>query len=90
VAYVELDYITGSFWHNNTYREMWGGFALIKIDPFNTKPLVYMASQEHLFQRAYWSSLHLIKDPFHFLVPLKQAIFRRLGIKQRIDIYDEF
>lgn len=90
VAYVELDYITGSFWHNNTYREMWGGFAMIKIDPFNTKPLVYMASQEHLFQRAYWSSLHLIKDPFHFLVPLKQAIFRRLGIKQRIDIYDEF
>lgn len=90
VSYVELDYITGSFWHNNTYREMWGGFALIKIDPYNTKPLTYMASQERLFKRAYWSSLHIIKDPFHFLVPIKQAIFRKLGIKQRIDIYEEF
>lgn len=90
VSYVELDYITGSFWHNNTYREMWGGFAMIKIDPSNTKPLEYMASQEHLFQRAYWSSLHLIKDPFHFLVPLKQKLFRKLGLKQRIDIYEEF
>ncbi|MGI9138403.1 MAG: class I SAM-dependent methyltransferase [Sediminibacterium sp.] len=89
VSYVELDYITGSFWHNNTYREMWGGFALIKIDPQNTEPLTFMASQEHLFRRAYWSSLHIIKDRFHFLVPLKQALFRKLKIKQRIDIYEK-
>jgi len=90
VSYVELDYITGSFWHNNTYREMWGGFAMIKIDPLNKMPLRFMASQENLFRRAYWSSIHIIKDPFHFLVPIKQAIFRKLGIKQRIDIYNEF
>ena len=52
VSYVELDFITGSFWHNNTYREMWGGFAMIQIDPFNTKPLKFMASQENLFRKS--------------------------------------
>lgn len=90
VTYVELDYIAGSFWHNNTFREMWGGFAMIQIDPANLKPPLIMGSQEHLFKRAYCSSLHLIKDPFHFIVPVKEWVFRKLGIKKKIDIYGDF
>lgn len=90
VSYVELDYITGSFWHNKSYREMWGGFAMIIIDPQNKEGLLKMSSQEHLFRRAYMSSIHLIKDPFHFLVPFKQKLFKSLGIRQKIDIYTDF
>jgi hypothetical protein len=66
VSYVELDYITGSFWHNKSYREMWGGFAMIVIDPNKQGETLQLSSQEHLFRRAYLSSIHLIKDPFHF------------------------
>ena len=90
VKYVELDYITGSFWHNNTYREMWGGFAMIQFDPTNTNPVSIMGSQEQLFKRAYLSSLHLIKDRFQFLLPLKSWLYKKLGIKHRTDMYKNF
>jgi len=90
VSYVELDYITGSFWHNKSYREMWGGFAMIVIDPNKKEEALHLSSQEHLFRRAYLSSIHLIKDPFHFLVPFKQKIFKKLGLRQKTDIYTDF
>ena len=90
VTYVELDYITGSFWHNTTYREMWGGFAMIQLDPTNTKPALIMGSQERLFKSVYMSSMHLIKDRFHFLVPIKSWLFKKLGMKQKIDMYENF
>jgi hypothetical protein len=90
VKYVELDYITGSFWHNNTYREMWGGFAMIQLDPTNTNPASIMGSQEQLFKRAYLSSTHLIKDRLQFLLPIKFWLFKKLGIKHRTDMYENF
>jgi hypothetical protein len=90
VKYVELDFITGSFWHNNTYREMWGGFAMIQLDPTNTTPALIMGSQEQLFKRAYLSSTHLIKDRFHFLAPVKSWLFKKLGLKHKIDMYENF
>jgi len=90
VTYVELDYITGSFWHNTTYREMWGGFAMIQLDPANTKPALIMGSQDRLFKRVYLSSLHFIKDRFQFLLPLKSWLFKKLELKQKTDMYENF
>jgi hypothetical protein len=90
VESVELDYITGSFWHNDTYREMWGGLAMIRVNPENQQPTEVMASQEQLFLRAYWGSTHLIKDRMRFLGPWKKALYRMLGKPYRTDIYDAF
>lgn len=39
VEYIELDYIHGNFWHNDTYREMWGGFALFKLGKGGIQPM---------------------------------------------------
>jgi hypothetical protein len=90
VEYVELDYITGSFWHNDTYREMWGGLAMIRVNPENQQPLEIVASQGHLYRRALWGSTHLIKDRLRFLGPWKKALYRMLGKPYRTDIYDAF
>ncbi len=46
IEYVEIDYITGSFWHNGNNREMWGGLALIRINPsFNDKIVVRQSAR---------------------------------------------
>jgi hypothetical protein len=90
VEYVELDYVTGSYWHNDTYREMWGGLAMIRVNPGNNQTPAIHASQGHLFRRAYWGSTHLIKDRLRFLGPRKKALYRMLGKPYRTDIYDSF
>lgn len=91
VNYVELDYITGSFWHNDTYREMWGGFAIIKTDPHQTNTDVKLnESQKHLFERTRMVSVHLIKDYLGFLTPVKQFLYRKLGKADKTAIYDNF
>ncbi|MFY8166092.1 MAG: hypothetical protein ACOVJ8_05830, partial [Sediminibacterium sp.] len=71
-------------------REMWGGFAMIQLDPTNTNPASIMCSQEQLFKRAYLSSMHLIKDRFQFLLPLKSWLYKKVGIKHRTDMYENF
>lgn len=91
VEYVELDYITGSFWHNDTYREMWGGFAMIKLDPSKkTSGVEIHESQGHLFNCAHLASTHLIKDPLRFLGPIKKTVLKMMGKKHRSAIYDSF
>lgn len=90
VKLVELDYIGGSYWHNDTYREMWGGFALIVIDPTHNNGVEITASLQHMQKSLFWRSVHLFKDPLQFLVPFKQRLFRKLGIKQRIEMYEHF
>ena len=60
---------------------MWGGFAMIQLDPANTKPALIMGSQDRLFKRVYLSSLHFIKDRFQFLLPLKSWLFKKLELK---------
>jgi hypothetical protein len=90
VSYVELDYIGGSYWHNDTYREMWGGFAMIQINPNHKGRVSIQASLEKMYRRTYWGSVHIFKDSLQFLVPLKQKIFRKLGLKQRINMYEKF
>lgn len=91
VVYAELDYVTGSYWHNDTYREMWGGLALIKYDPKKDSDELHInQSQKKLFEAAYLHSVHLVKDRLAFLFPLKRRIFKSLGLKNKTDIYDDF
>lgn len=90
VKYVELDYIAGSYWHNDTYREMWGGFAMMMIDPNHHNGAVPSESMKKMYRRLHWGSVHLIKDPFQFLVPLKQRLFKKLKLRQRIEMYESF
>lgn len=90
VKFVELDYIGGSYWHNDTYREMWGGFAMIIVDPDHRSGVEVTASLRHMQKSLYWRSVHLFKDQFQFLVPLKQRLFKKLGIRQRIEMYENF
>ena len=91
VTYVEIDYICGAFWANNNYRQMTGGFAMIRLgekDP--NKKIVVNESYKNLFHTAYWHSLHPWKDPLLFLSPLKRKIFRLLGKKHKTDRYFNF
>ena len=91
VTYAELDYVTGSYWHNGTYREMWGGLALINYDPQHAGQKLHInQSQRHLFESTYLHSAHLLKDRLAFLFPLKRRIFKTLGLKNRDDIYYDF
>ena len=90
IKHIDLDYITGCFSPNKDFKEMWGGFAMIQLDPTNTNPVSIMGSQEQLFKRAYLSSMHLIKDRFQFLLPLKSWLYKKLGIKHRTDMYENF
>ena len=91
VEFVELDYITGSFWHNDTYREMWGGLAMIKLNPLNKEPVVVVnESQGHLFKHTRLASVHLIKDPLRFLSPVKKSLYKRLGKTHKSAMYDDF
>lgn len=91
VEYVELDYVTGSFWHNNTYREMWGGFAMIKLNPLKKESSVIInESQKHLFNVAHLASVHLVKDPLHFLSPVKKFLYKKLGKTHKSAIYYDF
>jgi hypothetical protein len=70
VKLVELDYIGGSYWHNNGVE--------------------ITASLQHMQKSLFWRSVHLFKDPLQFLVPFKQRLYRKLGIKQRIEMYEHF
>ncbi len=91
VEYVELDYITGSYWHNDTYREMWGGFGMIRVNPSKKDPgVIINESQGHLFKLTFLGSAHLIKDRLRFLSPVKQYIYKKLGKKNRAEMYDSF
>jgi hypothetical protein len=90
VCYVELDYIGGSYWHNDTFREMWGGFAIIRTDPDHKGGVSINASLEKMYKRLYWGSIHVLKDHLQFLVPLKQKLFRKFGLSQKIDMYNKF
>lgn len=91
VEYVELDYVTGSFWHNDTYREMWGGLAMIKLNPLKKDPSVIISeSQGHLFEHTRLASVHLLKDPLRFLSPLKKSLYKRLGKTHKSAMYDNF
>jgi hypothetical protein len=91
VTYAELDYVTGAYWHNGTYREMWGGLALVRYDPQNSSPELYInQSQRYLFESTYLHSAHLVKDRLAFLFPLKRKIFKSLGLKNKGDIYHDF
>ncbi len=90
VEYVELDYITGSYWHNNTFREMWGGLALIKLNPDNNIPANINQSQKKLHQKIYLHSAHLIKDKLQFLSPVKKKIYKMIGRRHISEMYDSF
>ena len=73
IEHIDLDYIHGCFSPNTNYREMWGGFAIIKINPKIKKPNFKITqSQKMLFDATYWKSIHIIKDKLLFLKPLKK------------------
>jgi len=72
IEHIDLDYIHGCFSPNTNHREMWGGFAIIKINPKIKKPNFKITqSQKMLFDATYWKSIHIIKDKLLFLKPLK-------------------
>lgn len=89
IEYVELDYITGSFWHNNNNREMWGGLAMIKLktDPCDN-PKVHESAVKS-FEVSRLHSSHIIKDSLWFLKPFKRWLYRKLNLKHPLDeLYD--
>lgn len=95
VSYVELDYICGSFWANSTYREMWGGFAMVKVEgllsqanPSNQAEIFQSYQREFETCRAH--SVHPVMDKLRFLSPLKKKILHKLGRKHRADRYYDF
>lgn len=91
VEYIELDYITGAFWHNETYREMWGGFAMIKLNPLKKEAGVEINEcQKRLFRNTYPASVHWFKDPLQLLSPLKKFLYKKLGKPHKSAIYDNF
>ena len=79
VEYVDLDYVTGSFSPNKNFREMWGGFCLIKINPFNKQQSDIFLSQNSLYRSTYFFSVHILKDIFFFVKPLKKIIYKLLN-----------
>jgi hypothetical protein len=91
VEYVELDYITGSYSPNDNFLEMWGGFALVQLNPNSQRETVpVLESQKKLFQLAHIFSKHLIKDQLKFLIPVKRKVYSLLGKKHVLDMYDNF
>lgn len=91
IKYIELDYITGSYSPNDNKGEMWGGFALIQIDPnFQGTSVKPLESQKSLFQLAHIFSKHIIKDRLQFLVPVKRKVYKLLGKKHLMDMYENF
>lgn len=94
VSYVELDYVCGSFWTNDSYREMWGGLALVKIDGLkngkrsDTAPVFQSYQKE--FETCKAHSVHTIKDKLRFLIPIKKAVLKKLGRRHRTDRYYDF
>lgn len=94
VSYVELDYVCGSFWTNDSYREMWGGLALIKISGIKngkrTETAPVFQSYQKEFETCRAHSVHQIKDRLRFLVPLKKAVLKKLGRRHRTDRYYDF
>ncbi len=91
IEYVELDYITGSYSPNDNFLEMWGGLALMQINPSYIGPAVPIhQSQKALFQLAFGFSKHLVKDRLQFLSPLKRKIYGLIGKKHGLGMYEEF
>jgi hypothetical protein len=75
IEHIDLDFIQGCFSPNTDYKQMWGGFGLIKINPnIKNKNIKLNQSQKLLFDGIYWDSVHLIKDKFLFLKPLKKML----------------
>ena len=91
IEYAELDYINGSYSPNDNFLEMWGGFALVTINPAYHGTLVSITeSQKNLFFLARFFSKHLIKDPLQFLTPLKRKIYNLIGKKHIMEMYENF
>lgn len=89
IEYVELDYITGSFWHNNNNREMWGGLAMIKVKASPcANPKIHESALKS-FEVSRLHSSHIIKDTLWFLKPLKRWIYKKLNRRHPLDeLYD--
>ncbi|KOF03984.1 hypothetical protein OB69_02980 [Roseivirga seohaensis subsp. aquiponti] len=90
IEYVELDYITGSFWHNGNNREMWGGLALIKVGGNQNTPAEVTESARNSFKVAQLHSIHIIKDKLRFLSPIKKRIYKQLKMRHKADKYFDF
>lgn len=69
---VDLDYITGVYFEKDNLKgEMWGGFAVIDMLPEKRKnTLIVKASQNKLYEIAYYRSFHFLKNIFWFLKPI--------------------
>ncbi|WP_431158561.1 class I SAM-dependent methyltransferase [Winogradskyella poriferorum] len=68
---VELDFVTGAFNHDGLYREMWGGFGLIQMQPNKrTDTLSISRYQNKLYRLTYYKSMHFYRRLFGFLRPI--------------------
>lgn len=91
IEYAELDYITGSYSPNDNFLEMWGGFALLIVNPaYQGQRVSASESQKSLFFLARLFSKHLVKDPLNFLAPLKRKLYKLMGKKHLLDMYENF
>ena len=90
IKHIDLDYITGCFSPNKDFKEMWGGFAIIRLDNNIKVNSKVNASQEMLFKRAYIGSKHIIKDKFLFLSPLKKYFYKKFNLIHKSDTYNNF
>ena len=90
VAYIELDYVTGSFWQNGAKRQMWGGLGLIKVGTGEYDNVQINESARKSFEVARLHSIHIFKDKLGFLSPIKKWLYKRYNIKHRDDLYFDF
>lgn len=75
IEHIDLDFIHGCFSPNENYKEMWGGFAIIKINPkINESSSFVNQSQDLLFKTIYRNSIHFVKDKLLFLKPFKKYL----------------
>ncbi|MFL0080148.1 class I SAM-dependent methyltransferase [Tenacibaculum maritimum] len=78
VQYVELDFISGVFNPGKLFRQMWGGLALVILDPKKrTGNIKINECQKKIFNSVYWQSIHLITDRLEFLKPYYKKLKRK-------------
>jgi len=79
VHYVEVDFISGIFNPGNLFRQMWGGLALVVMNPNKRNGKIEINEcQKKLYKSIYWQSVHVVTDRIQFLKPYVKFLKNKL------------